>query len=124
MILLCRWLSGVKILDMHSLAQAIGVLHITYHVPHILITSVSFPAPGATLSFSVIGSTMTSTGEARIFQVEVPKIDCYFSGTGDMFAALILVRLREAVSKTPGLANTAAWLSPDDVEATDLPLAA
>jgi pyridoxine kinase len=66
---------------------------------------------------------MTSAGKPRIFKVQVPNIDCYFSGTGDMFAALILVRLREAVSKTPGLGQTGAWLSPDDVNATELPLA-
>lgn len=118
-----RWLSGVKIVDMESLTQAIAALHTTYRVPHILITSVSLPTPGATPSLSVIGSTMTSAGSPRIFKVQVPKIDCYFSGTGDMFAALILVRLREAVSKTPGLGQTAAWLSPDDVASVELPLA-
>jgi pyridoxine kinase len=66
---------------------------------------------------------MTSTGKPRIFKVEVPKIDCLFSGTGDMFAALMLVRLREAVSKIAGLGQTAAWRSSDDVEPTALPLA-
>lgn len=40
-----------------------------------------------------------------------------------MFAALVLVRLREAVSKTSGLGQTDAWLSPDDVEEIELPLA-
>ena len=50
-------------------------------------------------------------------------MECYFSGTGDMFAALMLVRLREAVSKIPGLGQTAAWLSPDEVDEVDLPLA-
>lgn len=40
-----------------------------------------------------------------------------------MFAALMVVRLREAVSKTTGLAQTGAWVSADEVEAVDLPLA-
>ena len=40
-----------------------------------------------------------------------------------MFAALMLVRLREAVYNTEGLINKAAWVSEDDVEATELPLA-
>lgn len=118
-----RWLSGVKIVNMQTLTQAIAALHSTYRVPHILITSVSLPTPEAAPSLSVIGSTMTSAGNPRIFKVQVPKIDCYFSGTGDMFAALILVRLREAVSKIQGLGQTGAWLSPDNVKPTELPLA-
>jgi pyridoxine kinase len=40
-----------------------------------------------------------------------------------MFAALMLVRLRESVFETEGLANKDAWVSEDDVDATDLPLA-
>ena len=39
-----------------------------------------------------------------------------------MFAALTVVRLREAVAAAE-LASTRSWISPDDVEATDLPLA-
>jgi pyridoxine kinase len=53
----------------------------------------------------------------------VPAIDCFFSGTGDMFAALILVRLREAVFTTEGLSDIGAWVSGDDVESKELPLA-
>jgi pyridoxine kinase len=66
---------------------------------------------------------MTSAAKPRIFKVEVPAIDCYFSGTGDMFAALMVVRLKEAVAAVTGLGQTDAWLSRDDVEATELPLA-
>lgn len=41
-----------------------------------------------------------------------------------MFAALTLVRLREAAAAaTPSLLKTASWQSSDDVAATDLPLA-
>jgi pyridoxine kinase len=58
-----------------------------------------------------------------MFGVKIPAIDCFFSGTGDMFAALMLVRLREAVYHTEGLMSKAAWVSDDDVEATELPLA-
>lgn len=39
-----------------------------------------------------------------------------------MFAALTLVRLREAVAEQ-GLTQTKSWVSSDDVEAMDLPLA-
>lgn len=113
----------MKITDMQTLTEAIAALHRKYRVPHVVITSVKLPAPASTPSLSVIGSTMTSTAGPRIFKIEVPAIDSFFSGTGDMFAALMVVRLREAVSAVPGLAETDAWVSKDDVGATDLPLA-
>jgi len=58
----------------------------------------------------------------RLFKIDVPTIDCFFSGTGDMFAALTVVRLREAATGR-NLVSTKSWVSPDDVEAVDLPLA-
>jgi pyridoxine kinase len=100
-----RTLSGVKIVDMDSLKLAITTLHDTYHVPHI------------------VGSTATSTSEPRMFSIRIPAIDCFFSGTGDMFAALLLVRFREAVFNTHGLSDIGAWRSGNDVKATELPLA-
>lgn len=39
-----------------------------------------------------------------------------------MFAALTVVRLREAITAA-GLGRTKSWVSPDDVQAVDLPLA-
>ncbi|TVY90201.1 putative pyridoxal kinase [Lachnellula willkommii] len=116
-------LSGVKIVDIETLKQAISTLHEQYRIPHIVITSISLPTPGATPSLSIVGSTITSDAKPRIFGVKIPTIDCYFSGTGDMFAALMLVRLREAVSNIEGLMSKPSWVSDDDVEATELPLA-
>lgn len=115
-----RQLSGVKITDLQSLIQAIQVLHDSYHIPHIVITSVNLSAPDAHLS--VVGSTMTSAGKARLFKIVFPTIDGYFVGTGDMFAALMVVRLREA-AVTAGVSGNASWLSGDDVATLDLPLA-
>lgn len=71
---------------------------------------------------SVIGSTARADFSPRIFKIDVPAIDCFFSGTGDMFAALTVVRLREAVTEAD-LSGTKSWVSSDDVEAADLPLA-
>jgi pyridoxine kinase len=65
---------------------------------------------------------MTSGGKARLFKIVFPAINCYFSGTGDMFGALMVVRLREAVGEA-GLTGRTSWLSDDDVVSTDLPLA-
>lgn len=120
---------------MPTLTKAITVLHQQYHIPHILITSVNFPSPGSTPHLSVVGSTILPTALSispssdlsapisRIFKIDFPSLDCFFSGTGDMFAALMLVRLREAVADVPGLGQTDAWVSKEDVGATDLPLA-
>jgi pyridoxine kinase len=119
----CRTLSGVRIVDMDSLKLAITTLHETYHVPHIMITSITLPTPGATASLAVVGSTATTTSEPRMFSIRIPAIDCFFSGTGDMFAALLLVRFREAVFNTPGLSDVDAWRSNNEVKATELPLA-
>lgn len=124
--LLLRVLSGVKIVDMDTLAKAIQALHKTYHIPHIVITSVNLPSPGQpddAHHLSVVGSTMSpSTGRARLFQITFPAIDCYFSGTGDMFAALTVIRMREAVAEVDGLGAAASWLSGDEVPTLELPL--
>lgn len=57
-----------------------------------------------------------------MFRIDIPDIDCFFSGTGDMFAALTVVRLREATTAA-NLSSVASWVSDDSVEAADLPLA-
>lgn len=123
-------LSGVKITSLPSLAEAITTIHKTYSVPHVIITSVQLsnldqqpsttPPPN---NLTVIGSTTQSTGSPRLFRIDVPALDCFFSGTGDMFAALMVARLREAVVDTPALGAVKSWVSPDGVRATDLPLA-
>ncbi|KAK3329557.1 Ribokinase-like protein [Apodospora peruviana] len=120
-------LSGVKIEDMTSLGRAIQVMHEEYGIPHIVITSVSLSHPDhPESSLSVVGSTMTSDHKARPWKIVFPAIDCYFSGTGDMFAALMVVRMRQAVcaEKAAGaLMATESWRSDDGVDALDLPLA-
>jgi pyridoxine kinase len=127
---------------MASIGRALQVMHERYGIPHIVITSVSLPHPDHPVSsLSVVGSSMTTTPDgarrARAFKIVFPAIDCYFSGTGDMFAALMVVRMREAVhnhssssssnstgeGKGQGLMGRASWLSDDSVDALDLPLA-
>ena len=71
----------------------------------------------------MVGSSRRTDGTPRFFCINVPRIDCFFSGTGDMFAALTVVRLREAVTSVDKLSSVSSWASPDDVEALDLPLA-
>lgn len=144
---------------MASLTNAIEVIHKTYRVPHIVLTSVSIDtsssssdpndaSPSNPRYLSVVGSTMTSTCQPRAFKIRFPAIDAYFSGTGDMFAALMVVRMRQAVTEMSQDATTTSirtpvsvssssssslssqplsaresWLSGDEVDALDLPLA-
>ena len=86
--------------------------------------------PPPTRTMCVVGSSATRAGRRpRPFRIAFPVFDCYFSGTGDMFAALMVTRMREAVhgvgdgGADTNLETTPSWLSPDDVPATDLPLA-
>lgn len=115
-----RVLAETKINDLSSLGGAIAKLHGMYHVPHIIITSVQFD--GSSPTTLIIGSTARADGSPRLFKIGVPAIDCFFSGTGDMFAALTIVRLREAVIER-NLTKVKSWVSPDNVQAMDLPLA-
>ncbi|KAF2435866.1 Ribokinase-like protein [Tothia fuscella] len=132
-------LSDVKITDLSTLATAIQTLHHSYQVPHIIITSIRLSkhsektipgsystsaegGPGEDEIMSVIGSTARSDHSPRLWRIDIPIYPVFFSGTGDMFAALTVARLREAVFEA-GIQNTARWQSPDDVEPTDLPLA-
>lgn len=168
-----RLLSDTPITDLKSLAAAIQVLHKTYRVPHVIITSlrltrdnhtVSSRAPSKPASttgsgrqspsldaatshpstwptsssqkqptpqinlddienLTIIGSTATSDYTPRLFRIDTPQLPLFFSGTGDMFAALTIPRLIEAVQAVPGLSSTSSWRSPDGVPATELPLA-
>lgn len=122
-----RILSGIKISNTTDLANAITIIHKTYGVPHIIVTSVQLSNLGSSTPsglMTVIGSTVRSDGSPRLFHVDIPALECNFNGTGDMFAALTVARLREAVYATgPTLRNTKSWVSPDDVSPTELPLA-
>ncbi|RPB10117.1 Ribokinase-like protein [Morchella conica CCBAS932] len=113
-------LSGVKVDSLESLSQALTTLHQTYKVPHVIITSVTFGTSDKKMECA--GSTVTSTGSSRKFVVDVSIIDGFFSGTGDMFAALTMARFR-AEAEADGLLGTASWMSPDGVDALELPLA-
>ncbi|TLS24777.1 hypothetical protein PpBr36_08649 [Pyricularia pennisetigena] len=120
-------LSEVNIVDLPSLTKAVEVLHTRFGVPHIVITSVTLPHPDhPTKTMWVVGSTRTSSGKPRLFKIVFPAIDCYFSGTGDMFAALMVARMRQAVFGSPDhekLKTQKSWVSDDAVEVSELPLA-
>ncbi|CRG92471.1 pyridoxine kinase [Talaromyces islandicus] len=126
-------LSGVKISTVADITAAITAIHATYSIPHVIVTSVQLSRLGSSTpasTLTIIGSTIRSDGTPRLFSVDVPALNCNFNGTGDMFAALMVARLREAVfsassssSSIEQLKSTRSWVSPDDVAPTDLPLA-
>ncbi|KAK5172351.1 putative pyridoxal kinase [Saxophila tyrrhenica] len=127
-------LSGVQITDLESMTRAIEKLHTEHHVPHVLITSIRFPSSGeatpeaseddltSTGKLSVIGSSATSNQEPRLFRITIPSLPVYFSGTGDMFAATLVARLRQAALQA-GVLGKPNWRSEDGVRGPDLPLA-
>jgi pyridoxine kinase len=103
-----------------------SALHKSYNVPHVIITSVRLPLNCSSLdlssTLSVIGSSATTAHEPRLFYLTVPALPCFFSGAGDMFAGLTLVRFREACLQA-GLLERKSWMSSDEVGASELPLA-
>jgi pyridoxine kinase len=78
-------------------------------------------------NLTIIGSTATSDYQPRLFRIDTPQLPLFFSGTGDMFAALTIPRLIEAVhaasTREVDLHAKPSWRSPDDVAAEELPLA-
>jgi pyridoxine kinase len=128
-------LSDTKITCLRDIATAVEALHRNYQVPHVIITSIRLsPNSDTTLpstattpegeeeTMTIIGSTSRSDHTPRMFRIDIPAFPVFFSGTGDMFAALTVARLRQAVFEA-GLQSTQRWKSPDEVEATELPLA-
>lgn len=127
-------LSDVKIHDLASMKQAITKLHQVHKTPHVLITSMRLPPTASntptaaeedlstSAKLSIVGSTATSDSKPRLFRVTVPALPVFFSGTGDMFASLMVSRLRQAAHEAD-LHDKASWRSPDEVAGPDLPLA-
>ncbi|KAJ9648340.1 putative pyridoxal kinase [Coniosporium tulheliwenetii] len=124
-------LSDTKIRNLDTLAEAIQILHRTHQIPHIVITSLRFTESGTTVPYSadydsgtltIVGSTARADHTPRLFRIDIPAFPVFFSGTGDMFAALTVARLRGAVFEA-GVNKAQRWVSPDDVPSTELPLA-
>jgi len=115
-----RWLTGVKLNALSDIITAIKALHDQYKIPHIIISSVQLATNKDTLVCA--GSSITTSGKPRAFSITAPMLEGPFVGTGDMFAALTVARIREQAIKA-GVTSVSHWMSEDDVVATDLPLA-
>lgn len=113
-------LTGIDIVDLASLKQVILTLHKQHKVPHVIITSVELPdadlakigahrsLPDGRLAMLQVGSScdiqLSPSGERQepsiegddleIWSIQFPEVQGYFSGVGDMFAALTLGRFQ------------------------------
>ncbi|KAL9093850.1 MAG: hypothetical protein Q9165_003773 [Trypethelium subeluteriae] len=119
-------LSGIKITDVPSIVEAVTVLHKTYFIPHVIITSLRLDSETGKVTsesqtLTVVGSTARKDQTPRLFKITIPALPLFFSGTGDMFAALLIPRFRAAITSA-SLTQTQRWQSPDSVPPTSLPL--
>lgn len=120
-------LTGIDIVDLASLKHVILTLHKQHKVPHVIITSVELPdadltamgaqrtLPDGRLAMLQVGSSceikLDSKGERQqpniesedleIWSIQFPEVQGYFSGVGDMFAALTLGRFQPDRQVTP-----------------------
>lgn len=91
-------LSGIKIVDVESVKKAVSMLHHKYKIPNVVITSCVFDkecnmseeseecGDGASRLFCFVSQADC----AEVFCLETPMLQGYFTGTGDLFAAMIL----------------------------------
>jgi pyridoxine kinase len=123
-------LSDIKISTMATLAEAIYKMHTQYQLPHVFVTSTHLSSSefadsesdDSKKKITIVGSTARADQSPRLFRIDVPYYPVYFTGTGDMLAALLVARFREAAAEA-GLLTAASWSSPDEVAPTELPLA-
>ncbi|KAI0832040.1 Ribokinase-like protein [Trametes gibbosa] len=106
-------LTETKMTDPVSLRQAIRKLHETYHVPHVVISSIPLkpwltellpahlrpPPDSADASFlACIASSRTAGTESAVYAKCFPCLPGYFSGVGDLFSALVLAHFHDRAS--------------------------
>lgn len=103
-------LAGREITDIKSLFDVLGALH-DQGATNVIITSVELPeselikigatptnsnSTTATNSMVLVGSTRTGSAAAALHPwfIQFPEIKGYFSGVGDLFAALLIGRFQ------------------------------
>ncbi|KAI0051014.1 Ribokinase-like protein [Auriscalpium vulgare] len=122
-------ITDVKIIDATSLRQALTILHTTYAVPNVVISSIpvkewltefmpSSLRPDETSDWLLcLASSRVDglSGPSIVYAACVPFIPGYFSGVGDLFSALVLghyspsaqaalpAAVSQALSKTHGI---------------------
>ncbi|KAJ1841767.1 putative pyridoxal kinase, partial [Coemansia sp. RSA 2703] len=83
-------LTGVTIASLDDARHACDKLH-KLGIPNVVITSTRLNGSENTLH--LVGSEMDfTTGKSDQFFIEFPRLEGYFTGTGDFFAALTMAR--------------------------------
>ncbi|KAH3667114.1 hypothetical protein WICMUC_005461 [Wickerhamomyces mucosus] len=80
-------LSESKVHDLASLKRAIDKFNDLYNIPNVVVTSVKFNDEDGYLYSA--GSTRVSEKLYKSFYFKVPVINASFSGSGDLFSALL-----------------------------------
>ncbi|ELU03774.1 hypothetical protein CAPTEDRAFT_170287 [Capitella teleta] len=83
-------LTDMKITDIESAKQAMMKLH-SMGPKTVIISSLEF---GSELDLFGCGSTITN-GSPTMMQVHIPRLDAQFTGSGDLFTALLLAWLHK-----------------------------
>ncbi|KAH8550879.1 Ribokinase-like protein [Umbelopsis sp. PMI_123] len=100
-------LANTKIETLSDAKEAIRHLH-QLGVPHVVITTVHLPQhdipkqlitdPNSDKALICIGSSILENGQTKQFLISFPTYHGYFTGTGDMFSALVVARLTEQLN--------------------------
>lgn len=130
-------LAGMDITSLDTMKAVLTKLHAEYGVPHVVITSLELPAddlakigaavtlPDGAQPMLLVGSTWDAEKKSpRPWFLQFPSHGEYFSGVGDLFAALTLARFSETPDDLPEAARAsyASYGTPAENECT-LPIA-
>lgn len=130
-------LTDIEIVDLKSLKNVLLTLHKKHRVPHVIITSIELPdhdlaaigahrnMPDGRPAMLQVGSSYEihlEQGERQepkleaqdlnIWSIQFPEVQGYFSGVGDMFAALTLGRFHPEASTSAQANQSANELTP------------
>ncbi|EIM21808.1 Ribokinase-like protein [Wallemia mellicola CBS 633.66] len=95
-------LTDIKLSKKENVEKALHVLHFSYGVRYVVISSIAFGSEGELCT--IISSTGPKNNVfTRILQY--PMIEGYYSGVGDIFSALLLAYFESARSSTENLSG-------------------
>lgn len=95
-------LTGIKIVDMKSLKQSFQQFHELYPgVERVVVSSIDFTANNTTTNDKYMVAFTQSPNFDDIQYYEANKIHAQFSGSGDLFSALLIDMLFTTDSETP-----------------------
>ncbi|CAH8604848.1 unnamed protein product [Heterobilharzia americana] len=113
-------LSGMQIIDEESALNCINHLHKQYRISTVIITSTNVNSSEVMYGYAShltnsmnllenhLPSHQTTTSYMSIkpeydrLRLRIPYLNCHFTGTGDLFAALTLARLETQIVKDDG----------------------